>query len=464
MDADQHWQMRVRMLEERQHQLMEGLDDMGLDEIRWTVRLLADALSQERWRSLLAGYHELLPVERTRVFLQEFIPQCTQLAILDLQAKREAPSDRLQTLTDTDLQSMSAMEKWKLIAREPRTLDPERIARELTRLALCLQIDLLYDAMLARAVIEFPFYFQLQEALKRLPASEIYRLSDVAAVGIPALEHFPAAEAAKRLAGLRQEIAQAAGFTAPVQELLGASMDRLPKEYFPPAGPERVPPDRLVEAARQLEGFSPEELRLNLQILADQLSIREFQDLLGPMRSQYPSLSQMPPEALRRLVATLACHLENRSLSDFIQRYRTGKFLALPCVTSEVWNLLPQRERLGLLERDNAAMDIAQVGRHLAKILMSQDYQTLDDAKAQMAIVTSPLYQELVQRLTRLGDRDGVLMLLSLNQSVTRMVLAMEQAPREGRGEVMEKIRRIIGGALGLSETELSSRGDARSR
>jgi hypothetical protein len=241
-------------------------------------------------------------------------------------------------------------------------------------------------------------------------------------------------------------------------------MDRLPKEYFPPAGPERVPPDRLVEAARQLEGFSPEELRLNLQILADQLSLREFQDLLGPMRSQFPSLSQMPPEALRRFVATIACHLGNRSLSDFIQRYRTGKFLALPCVTSEVWNLLPQRERLGLLERDNAAMDIAQVGRHLAKILMSQDYQTLDDAKAQMAIVTSPLYQDLVQRLTRLGDRDGVPMLLSLNQSVTRMVLAMEQAPREGRGEVMEKIRRIIGGALGLSETELSSRGDAGSR
>lgn len=217
-----------------------------------------------------------------------------------------------------------------------------------------------------------------------------------------------------------------------------------------------VSPDQLTEALRQLEGHSPEELRLNLQILADQLSLREAQALLGPHRSQYPSLNQMPSEVLRRLVATLVVHLAGRGLCDFNQRYRTGKFLAIPPVTSEVWNLLPQQARLGLLRQDNAAMDIAQIARHLARILLSHEYQALDDDKSQMAIVLSPLYQRLVQRLTHLDDQDGAPKLLALHQTATEQVLAMEQSPREGRGEMLDRIRRTIGAALGLSEEDLS--------
>lgn len=457
MDADRHWNMRAQMLEEREQQLLEALDAMGLDEIRWTVRLLADALTDERRQALLAGYHELLPVEKTRAFLQELIPQCTQLHILDLQAKPTEDAESLRSLTDTDLQSMSAMEKWQMIAKEARALHPDRTARELARLALCLQTDLLHDAMLPRAVIEFPFYFQLQEALKRLPAPEIYRLSDAAAAGVPAMDRLSAAEAADRLAALRQEIARAAGFAARVQELLGPSMERLPKEFFPSPTREEIPDDRLAEGVRQLESLSPEDLRLNLQILADQLSLRESQELLGPSRSQYPSLGRMPVEALRRLVATLDSHLGDRSLCDFIRRYRTGKFLAIPPTTGEVWNLLPREERLQLLERDNASMDIAQVARHLAKIVMSCEYQTLDDAKAQMAIVLSSGYQDLVHRLTRLGDADGAPKIVALNQTVTGLVLTMEQSPREERGDDLERVRKVIGGALGLSDGEIAA-------
>jgi hypothetical protein len=460
VNADQHWQMRLRQLEDREQQFLQGLDDMGPDEMRWLVRFLADALTKERWQTLLAGYHESLPSERMRPFMERLIPECTQLAILDLHAKREADPESLHSLTDTDLQAMSVTEKWQMVAREPRALDPRRTARELARLALCLQADLLHDAMLPRAVIEFPVYFQLQEALKHLPADEISRLSDAAAAGVSAMDRLPAAEAADRLAALRQEIARAAGFTAPVQEFLGASMDRLPRELFPPATHEEPSSDQLADTERQLEALSPEELRLNLQILADQMSLQEFQELLGPHRSRYPSLGQMPAEALRRLVATLATSLGERALCDFIQRYRTGKFLATPPLNSEVWSLLPQEERLRLLERDNAAMDIAQVARHLAKILMSHEYQVLDDNLAQMAIVTSPAYQDAVQRLTRLGDQDGVPTLLTLNRAVTRQVLAMEHAPREGRGEALAQIRSLIGRGLGLSEAERSGGGD----
>ncbi|MBI2561089.1 MAG: hypothetical protein HYW08_01485 [candidate division NC10 bacterium] len=456
METDQHWETRLRQLEDREQLFLQGLDDMDPDEMRWLVRFLMDALTEERWRPLLAGYHEHLPAERMRQFLERFIPECIQLAALDLQARRDADGEGLHSLTDTDLQGMSALEKWQLIAKEPRVLDPERTARELARLALCFQSDLLNDAMLPRAVIEFPLYFRMQEALRQLPATEIHRLADHAAASVPALDRLPPAEAGERLAGLRQEIAKAAGFTAPLQELLGASMDRLPGEFFPPGGPEEVSPDQLAEAARQLEGHSPEELRLNLQILADQLSLPEAQVLLGPHQSEYPSLSQMPTEVLRRVVATLVVHLAGRGPCDFIQRYRRGKFLAVPPVTSEVWNLLPQEGRLGLLRQDNAAMDLAQIARHLARILLSHEYQALDDDKSQMAIVLSPLYQRLVQRLTRLADQDGAPTLLALTQTVTEQVLAMEQSPREGRGEMLDRIRRSIGGALGPSEEDFS--------
>ena len=459
MDADRHWQMRLRQLEEREHELMEGLDGMGLDELRWTVRYLADSLSEERWQTLLAGYHELLPVDRTRAFLHAFIPQCRQLAILDLEAKRGAAVDSLQALTDTDLQSMSIMEKWEMIAAEPQALDPGRIAREIARLALCFQPDLLHDALLPRAVIEFPLYFQLQEALRRLPVSDISRLSDTAAAAVLALNGLPAEQAAERLAGIRREIAQAAGFTQSLEELLGASMDRLPKEFFPASEREPKSPDELGETLRQLESLSQEELRLNLQIRADQLNLREFQELLDPHRSKYPSLGHMPVEALRHVVATVSLHIGDRGLTDFIQRYRTGKFVAIPPVSSEVWNLLPQEHRLRLLEQDNAAMDVAQVARHLARILLSHEYPMLDDEEVQMDLVTSPLYQTMVQRLMRLAEGNGQSKLLALNQAVTRMALVMESAPREGRGEALELIRRTIGKAVGFSEAEMSPQG-----
>ncbi|HSB77444.1 MAG TPA: hypothetical protein VLM91_01555 [Candidatus Methylomirabilis sp.] len=463
MDTDRHWQMRLRLLEDREQQLLQGLEAMGSDEMRWTVRLFADALTEERWATALAGYHEYLPADRMRAFLQDFIPHCTQLAILDLHAKRDLESAGLSSLADADLQGMSAREKWELIAKEPRALDPQRTARELARLAFCFQLDLLLDALLPRAAIEFPVYFRLQEALKRLPASEVYRLSDEASACVPVLDDLPPTEAGPQLAALRQDIAQAAGFLEPLEGLLGASMDLLPQEFFPPGVRAEISQNRLTEALGQLEGSSLEELRLNLQILVDQLSLRESQELLGPYQSEYSSFGQMPVEVLRRLVATLAVHLDGRTPCDFIQRYRTGRFLALAPLTAEVWNLLPQAERLTLLERDSAAMDLPQIARHLARFLLSREYQMLDDAEAQKAIGISPRYQDLVHRLIHLADQDGEPGILSLNRTVTRLGLDMEQSPRECRGEKLEEIRHRIGTALGLSPEKQPTPDDGRS-
>ncbi|HSB71419.1 MAG TPA: hypothetical protein VLH58_05435 [Candidatus Methylomirabilis sp.] len=462
MDADRHWQMRLRLLEDREQQLLQGLEAMSPDEMRWSVRLLADGLTHERWQAALAGYHEYLPAEQVRAFLQEFIPLCTQLSVLDLHAKRELEPDSLPSLTDADLQGMSAREKWELIARAPRSLDPERTARELARLALCLQPDLLLDALLPRAVIEFPVYFRLKEALGRLPSSEIYALSDKAAADVPSLNDLPPAEATARLAALRQDIARAAGFTEPLEGMLGASMDLLPKEFFPPGTRTGIPQSRLTEALGELEGSSPEDLCRTLQILADQLSLRETQDLLGPYRAEYPSPHRMPAEVLRRLVATLAVHLDGRTPCDFIHRYRTGRLLALAPLTGEVWNLMPQTDRLRLLERDNAAMDLPQTARHLARLLLSRKYQMLDDPESQKSIGLSPLYQDVMHRLLGLPDQDGEPGILGLNRAVTRLTLEMEQSPREERAERLEEIRRRIGRAVGLSPRERPASLDGR--
>jgi hypothetical protein len=271
------------------------------------------------------------------------------------------------------------------------------------------------------------------------------------------MERVPAAEAEKRLAALRLEIAQAAGFTEPAQKLLGASMDRLPREFFPSPAEEENPEELAAGVLPQLLGLSGADLRLNLQVLADQLSLREFEELLGPSRSQYSSVAEMPVEALRHLVATIAGRLAGRGVCDFIQRYRTGRFLAIPSLTGEVWSLLPQEERLRLLDQDNAVLDIAQMARHLAKILMTGDYQMLDDTKAQMANILSPHYQNLVGRLARLGDGDGEPKIVALNRAATRLVLDMEQSPREGRGGKLDRIRWLIGAAVGLTEQDVAA-------
>jgi hypothetical protein len=74
-----------------------------------------------------------------------------------------------------------------------------------------------------------------------------------------------------------------------------------------------------------------------------------------------------------------------------------------------------------------------------------------------MDLITSATYQDLVHRLIQFGDGNGQSTLLALNQAVTRMTLSMESAPREGRAEALEHIRRAIGRALGYSEAEMSS-------
>lgn len=451
MDTAQQWVMRRRQLEARQHDLLAALPTLGPDEIRWTVRFLADGLTRERRATLLAGYHEELAPEGARGFLGDLIPEVTRLGLLDLEAVREAIPESLGSLTDTDLQGMSALEKWALIAEEPAGLDAERLARELARLALCLTPDLLADPTLPRAAVEFPVYFRVQEALRALPEAELSRLAARAAGELAAIARLGAEEAATRLGGLCNAIGRAAGLTGPLQEQVGTSMARLPRAFFPP-GPEPEDAAGAVDAAiQELEDRSPAELRQVLRSLADRLSLRELQELLGPARTAYPSLESIPAEPLRRLVAAVVVRTASRSPGDVLGRYRAGRLLARPAVHPEVWALLSLEERARLLDEDTAALDAAQAARHLARVLCSPDYRTLDDGAAQDALTTSAPYQERVEALLRLRAPDGAPALPALAQRVSRLALGMEQAPRAEREEALGRIRRQIAEALGES-------------
>lgn len=452
MDTAQHWAMRRRQLEARQHELLATLPAMGPDEIRWTVRFLADGLTRERRWSLLAGYHEDLGPERARSVLEDLIREVTRLGLLDLEAVREATPDSLGSLTDTDLQGMSALEKWGLIAAEPARMDAERLARELARLALCFTPDLLADPTLPRAAVEFPVYFRVQEALCALPEAELSRLAAWVAGEMAAIARLGVEEAATRLGGLCNAIGSAAGLTGPLQEQVGASMARLPRAFFPP-GPEPEDAAGAIDAATQaLEDRSPAELRQVLRSLADRLSLRELQELLGPARTAYPSLESIPAEPLRRLVAAVVVRTSGRIPGDVLGRYRAGRLLARPAVHPEVWALLSLEERARLVDEDTAALDAAQAARHLARLLCSPDYRTLEDGDAQDALTASAPYQERVEALLQLRTPDGAPALPPLAQQVSRLALSMEQAPRAEREEALGRIRQQIAEALGRPE------------
>ncbi len=221
-------------------------------------------------------------------------------------------------------------------------------------------------------------------------------------------------------------------------------MEPLPLDGVPQEQDDTRASDLQADAERELEGLSAAELLTALRLQADQLNLRESQEVLGPVRERHPDLGRMPAEELRTLVARLAIHLRGRGPFNCIQRYRTGRLLALAPLSGEVWNLLPHAERLRLLEEDDHALDIAQAARHLAKFYLCPGYSALADAAAQRLLVASARYPAVVQRLLALPPQQTASGVFALSRRVTEMALNMEESPREMREPQLQAIRRTI--------------------
>ena len=201
--------------------------------------------------------------------------------------------------------------------------------------------------------------------------------------------------------------------------------------------------------------MSAEDLATSFLVLTDLMSLREWDEYLLPLRRRYRSMAEIPPGDLGALLPRLSGRMGDRRITDFAERYRSGRMVAERKVDPSVWEMLPFPDRLAILERDNRTMDMVQSVRHLAKIFFSFRYDMLFDTGFHVDLLRSPRYQDLVNRLI---DRFSAgpqretkgRPLEELTQTVTRMMLQLEAMPPDGRPAALQEVRAVIAVALGL--------------
>ncbi len=439
-----------RFIRQRAEELLARVDRMDDEELRWTVRVFADCLSPEQRRENLGTYSEHWSVDQLRSFVPTFIRHYTDLALEELKAKEGNQGSRLAHLTEEELQSMSLAEKWHLLAKDPGGLRPDQLRRELARLFMCKSFDLFHDAGLSEAAVEFPAYHQVREALERQLDAIVDDLTQMVLLRARRLDEGAPEEVEAALVEIREAISRALGILVPVDQLFAGQMVKLPLELSdetaeaPSPGPEATP-----------AGMSTEDLATAFLVLTDLMNLREWDEYLLPLRRRFRSIAEIPPEDLGALLPRLSGRMGDRRITDFAERYRSGRMMAERKVDPGVWEMLPLAERLTILERDNRTMDIVQAARHLAKIFFSFQYTMLFDAGFHVDLLRSPAYQELVNRLIdrfpagsqREADRRP---LEELTQTVTRMMLQLEAMPPEARPGALQEVRAVIATALGL--------------
>lgn len=439
-----------RFMQQRAEELLARVDRMDDEELRWTVRVFADCLSPEQRKENLGTYSELWSVEQLRRFVPIFILHYTALALEELKAKEGIQGTRLTRLTEEELQSMSLAEKWHLLAREPGGLRPHQLRRELARLFMCKSFDLFHDSGLSEAAVEFPAYHRVREALEKQPDSIVDDLVQVVLLRAKRLGEQAPEEVEAALAEIREAIGRALGILIPVDRLFAGQMVRLPL-----GSPDEIPEVPPYDAQATVAGMSSEDLATSFLVLTDLMSLREWDEYLFPLRRRYRSLAEIPPEDLGDLLPRLAGRMGDRRITDFAERYRSGRMVAERKVDPSVWEMLPLPERLAILERDNRTMDMVQSVRHLAKIFFSFRYDMLFDAGFHVDLLRSARYQDLVNHLI---DRFSAgphretkgRPLDELTQTVTRKMLQLEAMPPEARPASLQEVRAVIASALGL--------------
>src|SRR3970282_883903 len=167
MDKGPRVEQMRRYIHSREKEPLSTITEMPEDQLRWTVRVFADCLDETSRTRCLEGYSEYHPFERIQAFVASFIPQYTQLALADLDLKTQIEGSGLSTLTEEELQNMSCTEKWYLLASDEEALTPAQLRAEMARLLFCRSYYLYCDLPLSMAAIEFPSYFEIQDALAR---------------------------------------------------------------------------------------------------------------------------------------------------------------------------------------------------------------------------------------------------------------------------------------------------------
>jgi hypothetical protein len=433
-----------RHIERRAEELFERIPFMEDAELRWTVRVLRDCLPPVAQDEMLRAFSEHLELHQMRHVVRGFIPRYTEYALEALEVKRATAGTSLGDLTDEELQAMSAAEKWDLLQRNGSTLHPYQLRRELARLFVCLNFDLFHDPGLGEAAVEFSAYLDVLEGLRGLRDATIEELKDQALAALRGLDLHDVSAVEAALATLREAIGRAIGLDPPYDHLFGERMERWPRR--PPADlPDVLNP----EIADAVGGMNLPQLQSSLRVLVELMSLEEQQRELGPLRSRYRNLGEIPPDALTTLLPRLSMRLGDRNICDFALRYRAGRLWAREPINPNVWKLLPFKDKFMMLEMDNEAMDLLQASRHLSRLLLADRYDRLFDPTYQVGLTNEPTYHRLLDHC--MGQLRPLDELRSLNREVTRMMLELEEmVPDAERPVRFLAIREVIGTGLKL--------------
>ncbi len=447
MDKGPRIEQMRRYIRRREDELLAKIEEMSEDQLRWTIRLFADCLDATSRALCLEQYSEFLPIERMQAVVPSVIARYTQLALADLEVKAQVEGSGLNSLTDEELQSLSCEEKWDLLASESEAHTVLQLRRELARLLFCQSHDLYRDPSLPMAVIEFPAYFEVQDSLAKLEPAELQALKGRISPMTRALVKAPAQVREEILTGIREEIARAISLDRPLERLFDGSMERIP-----------LGDGKMSEETPSIDTdeMSRAELLLSVRALTDLMSLEEMRHELSALKDRYPSLREVPEAELKDLVSTLAERLGGRTTLSFTDRYRSGRMVTRQGIASEVWNLLPDTERLRLLLEDNAGMDLAQTARHVSRIFMSYRYAMLHDPSAQNALLDEPLYHAMQERIIGMfgspSSREG---LTELHRRLTARMLEVERVRPEDRQDLFMVVRKEIATTLDLPDSLL---------
>lgn len=447
MDRDTRIAAKRRYIRQREQDLLSRVVRMDDEELRWTVRVFADCLAPQQRADCLGPYDERWPIDKRRRLVAGFIQRYTQLALDALERAAAAGPDVLAALTDEDLQGMSLAEKWLRVADDPTALRPDQLRRELARLFMCKSYDLFHDAGLSEAAVEYPAYQRVRDALEAQPDTAIADLVGLVVGQVVHLRSRVPPEVDAALGRIRDTISQQLGVAIPTDRLFAGQMSRWPLDHA-----DQIAEPASAERTRALWEMPGVDLSTAFLMVADLMTEREVEEHLLPLRRQFRSIADVPGPELRALLIRIWTLLGDRRLTDFAERYRSGRMVAEPKVAPEVWSGLSQPERLAILERDNRTMDVGQAARHLARIFFSFQYDTLFDALFHVDLLRSPRYQQVVRRLTACESGADTRRLAVLNGAVTRQMLELESLAPDTRRTRLQEIRTLIAATLDLPD------------
>lgn len=443
-----------RRLADRNDNIMANLDRLGERELRFTMRIFGDCLDEEARGKLLEGYTEYRSEEELRAFARQFVPAYTEYAIAELgEKKRDGERFVPPYLTQEEYQEMAVREKWPRIAAHPDSVPPLQLRREIARTAMLFRPYMLSDPGFNEGVLEFALYFDLLNRLEDAPPDALRAaVREIAPLVEAAVAEKSIGECEAILGRIRAAAAAVARLPADPETLLGPEMERYPRE---------APPGwALRELRRTLEAMSLKDLRLSALVHVDILTTEEIREILTPFLSQYPAFYEIPAKGLRDLILAVAGSVSDRLITDFAERYGTGRMVMMEPVSFLVWKLTPEEEKLRILREDNARMDSAMMTRHLARFLHASSPGELSDAGRQIELLTTEAFRVSHGSILKtLGAKDDGDEIRRLYDEVTALALRMAAAGEEQAQEIFEAIRRKIAEATGVApETKREER------